>query len=484
MASGIDFTAMIKGQRQAEQDNWANIREIQNQQKYAIEREDSLAKLFDRRTERDAAAYLSNLQPVLQRMTDSGTSPVDALVQTKNAIVSQAEYQALPAQTQTAVLNKLGEMAALQAQSLMSAGKLAEAQALIAQFGKVSPINELGAAMFTGDVDKSLAALNARNPGGTPWVKSPDGLNVSNGSLTIPVGQFLNAVAGSLGTSGSAAGVYNATAQAEQDARAMAAAGALKTEQQTAVEKAAREAAELDIIRWQMSLPGKPVPDILYERAGRPVPGAAAPATTTAVTPVAPTGVAPVAAPDPVQLAALSPQEANTLLQQQFGELQAQDQSLAAQRARLEAAIGTLPRPTQTPNLRAESMAPGMITTETGPDVQVRSKLLEELNKVVAQQQSTQSALSQLTQQFRQQEVRSKVQGALGALPAFQSAQIDAIVEIGQRPDRAAGYRKTGQAVLNVVLPKLRQQLDAIADKSSPEAVRLATALANLGGVR
>ena len=231
MATGIDFTALIEGERLADTANWANIRRIQDQEDYAIKRERALAQLGAERQGREASHYLSTILPNLQRYADQGLNPVDALINQRSAIQNDPQFQSMAPEVQTQVINGLGQTASLHMQALKNAGNYTDLQRLVDAFGGTNPVNPLGAAVASGDPMAIFNAVNAQSPGAVKL--SADGKFVQDATgRQVALGDWAAYVAAGLGQANSAAGSMSAfQAQGQQD-RATAAAEKLKAEEE------------------------------------------------------------------------------------------------------------------------------------------------------------------------------------------------------------------------------------------------------------
>lgn len=234
MAQGIDFTALIKGQQMADQSNWSNIRRIQEQDTYAIARESALAKQMEERQKREATHYLSTIMPNLARYADQGLNPVDALLNQRAAIQNDTNgFGMLAPETQSLVLNGLGETAKLQVQALANAGKWDDVQRLTAAFGGVNPVNPLGPAIASGDPLAVFNAVNAQSPGA--FTLTPDQkFVVDRTGKQIALNDWVANVAAGAGPGNSVAGSYGAFYQQGQQDRAQTAADSLMKQEQTA----------------------------------------------------------------------------------------------------------------------------------------------------------------------------------------------------------------------------------------------------------
>ena len=151
MAQGIDFTGLIRGQQMADNANWANIRRIQDQDTYAIQREEQLAKQQQQRQGREASTYLSTILPNLQRYADQGLNPVDALINQREAIQNDQAFQGMSPEVQTQILNGLGQTASLHMQALKNSGDYTNLQKLVSTFGGTNTVKRGLVGRFTAD---------------------------------------------------------------------------------------------------------------------------------------------------------------------------------------------------------------------------------------------------------------------------------------------------------------------------------------------
>ena len=233
MAQGIDFTGLIRGSQMADNANWANIRRIQDQDTYAIQREEALAKQLQQRQGREASHYLSTILPNLQRYADQGLNPADALINQRAAIQNDASFQSMSPEVQTQILNGLGQTAALHMQGLAKSGDYTTLQKLVSAFGVSNPINPLGAAVASGDPMAVLKELNVRT--NDAYAMSPDGKSAIYKATgqAIPLETLVANVAAGLGNENSAAGVYGALHQQSQQDRTLSAAEAQQQQSDT-----------------------------------------------------------------------------------------------------------------------------------------------------------------------------------------------------------------------------------------------------------
>ena len=232
MATGIDFTALIRGAERADNANWANIRRIQEQEQYGFSREQQLAKQLQERQNREATRYLSTVMPNLQRWADLKKNPVDALLNQRSLIQNHADFQSMTPEVQTLILNGLGETAKLQMQALANSGQWDDLKRLTAAFGGINPVNPLGIAVASGDPLQVFKAVSERSPGA--YTLSDDQkFVVDRAGNSVPLTDWAAYTAAGLGEANSAAGGLNASQQAGQQQRAQTAADTLKVQEQT-----------------------------------------------------------------------------------------------------------------------------------------------------------------------------------------------------------------------------------------------------------
>ncbi len=307
MAQGIDFTGLIRGQQMADNANWANIRRIQDQDTYAIQREEQLAKQQQQRQGREASTYLSTILPNLQRYADQGLNPVDALINQRAAIQNDQAYQRMSPEVQTQILNGLGQTASLHMQALAKAGDHTNLQRLVSTFGGTNPINPLGAAVASSDPTSIFNAVKARGAA----IELVDGnvVDTATGSK-VPLTEWAAYVAAGAGETNSAAGGLSAfQAQGQQD-RALTAAEAQQKQSDTYQAALALQSGMAPAV--VMAIFGAADPAVFT--AGAPViPGAAAGPTIATPeqmaalnTPIVPGAAAGPTVATPEQMAALS----------------------------------------------------------------------------------------------------------------------------------------------------------------------------------
>ena len=340
MATGIDFMAINRGREAALSDNYKDIRRIQEQDQYAIKREDDLYNLGQRRANRDATSYLSTLQTNLQRLADAGRDPVDALIAQNAAIMADPTFQAKPPETQSAILNGLRQNAAVQAELLAKAGNYEGINKLTSAFGTTSPINPLGVAIATGNPLLVVEAINAKAPG-TATI-SPDGQFVIDATgAQVPINQYVAYVSAAQ----SAAAGPSAAYAAQQQQRTTAAADAQKQQQDTYNAQLLLQTGRFTPEQVAAIYPNATLP--VAAAPGSELSGAATPATPDQVaalsTPIVPgadaaTPSAPVEASAIQQLGALVQQANAPQLDSSLATIQKKIAEAQAEIKRLDAA--------------------------------------------------------------------------------------------------------------------------------------------------
>ena len=424
MAQGIDFTGLIRGQQMADNANWANIRRIQDQDTYAIQREEQLAKQLQQRQGREASTYLSTILPNLQRYADQGLNPVDALINQRAAIQNDQAFQSMSPEVQTQILNGLGQTASLHMQALKNSGDYTNLQKLVSTFGGTNPINQLGAAVASGDPTSIFNAVKARGAA----IELIDGNVVDTATgRKVPLTDWAAYTAAGLGTENSAAGSYGAfQAQGQQD-RTLSAAEAQQKQSDTYQAALALQSGMDPAVVKSIFKAADPA----VFTAGAPViPGAAAGPTVATPeqvaalnTPIVPGAATPGAAPAAVETPAPVWQQLVTQIQ-------------AATAPQLDSSLTTIVEQIKTGAARAQQLqttkqqlkeqvpiyaaAANKEGGVTGPARRMLLAIQQQITQIDTEAQALTKNMQGFTQLAQQIQTRKQLLGlpAMGAAPA------------------------------------------------------------------
>ena len=201
----IDFTALSRGRRRAELDNQADERFLRERERYDFERAGREQRWQDQQWQRQAAAYLAPLVGNQQLAADAGVGAADFLLQQREQIIADPNFQAMPPEVQSQVLNQLRGSAITTAQQAQSQGDLDLANQLVQAFGNFPVASGVDQALLTGDPARIAEAMNQQF--GSNLQIDADGM-VDIGGVRVPAIEAIRAAtaAGSpLGALGTAA---------------------------------------------------------------------------------------------------------------------------------------------------------------------------------------------------------------------------------------------------------------------------------------
>ena len=163
---GIDLLGVARGRRAAQNDNYEDLRRLQEQEKFAFDREQRMADLQERQYGRMAAEFTAPLLMRQQQMADGidgqpGKNNLEALLTLRGEIMQDPRFLSAPPQVQERVLQQLGASAAAVAQQAITAGDPTAAQRLLTGFG-VNYVSPLGQVAQSGNpaliIDTAIAS--------------------------------------------------------------------------------------------------------------------------------------------------------------------------------------------------------------------------------------------------------------------------------------------------------------------------------------
>lgn len=173
----IDFMGFARGAALADEMNWRD--RLRSQDEIRLQR-----SMDDEQHERQARTYMASLLTNMQTAASAGVDPTDFFIQQREQMLADPNFQAMPAEVQHLVINRLGNSAALQLQALKNAGDVQGIQRLSDAFGLTSPVNAPAMAGHVGDYGAQINAINAMY--GSDIQLSPDGSTVSMAGLSMP----------------------------------------------------------------------------------------------------------------------------------------------------------------------------------------------------------------------------------------------------------------------------------------------------------
>lgn len=168
----IDFNAITRGQRAAQQDNQRDLAERRREEEFAFNRDQRMISLETQRWDRQAASYAAPLLGNMQQAADAGQDDITFLINQRKVVQEDPAFQAFPPEVQQRVLKQLGEAAQITAQQRLNAGDPAAARELYKAFGWQGQIPQQDVAFKTGDIGQIVSAID---PGGTLLAANPDG---------------------------------------------------------------------------------------------------------------------------------------------------------------------------------------------------------------------------------------------------------------------------------------------------------------------
>lgn len=198
--AGIDFMAIARGRQLARDENWQDVKRAQEEQKFAIQREKWQDEVRELAFNREAQAYVAPLVGNMQAAASAGIGSAEYLIQQREQILADPNFQRFSPEVQNRVLTTLGQSVRGQLQDLQRMGQPQEAIRLAQAYGLVPPANALDVARFSGDPMAILDFFNSQyganlnvNPDGTVTVA---GQNVPLDQLAYVLAQTGQGAAG------------------------------------------------------------------------------------------------------------------------------------------------------------------------------------------------------------------------------------------------------------------------------------------------
>lgn len=187
---GIDFNALTRGRRLAEQDNIAAAKERRIADAYEFQREEALRQRDEQGWNRQAQAYTAPILANWHNAADAGMSPADFFINQRESVLADQGFQGLSPEVQQRVLQSLGQSVAIQLQDAQRSGNLTDAARLARAYG-INPdtvASPVDLARQSGDIEQQIAAANLMY--GSNLVLNDDG-TVDIAGVKVPAVQAL-----------------------------------------------------------------------------------------------------------------------------------------------------------------------------------------------------------------------------------------------------------------------------------------------------
>lgn len=210
----IDFMAIAKGRQLARNENWQDRVRAQQEEKYAIQRELWQDQIAERAINRESQAYVAPLISNMQMAASAGVTPVDFLIQQREQVMADPNFQNASPEVQQRILNTLGQTVRAQLQDLQRTGDFGSVQRLAQAYGLISPTTDIDVARAQGDPETILNATNAQF--GSNFTLNPDGRTVTVAGVNVPVEQVAYAITQAGGQGAAALPVVTGTLQQQQ----------------------------------------------------------------------------------------------------------------------------------------------------------------------------------------------------------------------------------------------------------------------------
>jgi hypothetical protein len=228
----IDFTSIYRGRRAARQDIQAERLSAQREEEFAFQRQQREQQALSQSYDRDATAYTATLLGNMQQAANAGQSDLDYMIEQRNVVLQDPNFQAFSPEVQQRVLARLGSAAQVTAQQYVDAGELSAARRLYDAWGWGNQISDKRIAASSGNIGSILATYD---PKGELYKANPDGtVTILATGVNVPQDRFAAAIAA--GGAGAvpviSAGVSVENTQREQIDTANAAALAAARQQQ------------------------------------------------------------------------------------------------------------------------------------------------------------------------------------------------------------------------------------------------------------
>jgi len=166
--TGIDFMAVATGRQKALDDNWQDRLRAEQSAEFNYNAEGRAQQgvvrqqAFDKgQAEQEAAFFLAPMTAFRQKAADSGIPADQFLIDYRQSIMNDPNFQSKAPEVQRGILEQLGVSAALEAQSLLAQGNpesTAKGQALLRTFGATGQINSADTSFTSGDIPGFLKA--------------------------------------------------------------------------------------------------------------------------------------------------------------------------------------------------------------------------------------------------------------------------------------------------------------------------------------
>lgn len=317
--AGLDFTAIIKGQRAAQADERQRRADQRSEVDFQFQQDQRRTALEQQSWDQEAAAYTSSLLTNMQRAADAGQNDLDFLIAQREAVLGDPTFNSFTPEVQQRVLKQLGEAAQVTSQQYVQAGDPAAARRLYGAFGWAGQIPQREVAFTSGDVGQIISSID---PGKTLLRDNGDGTHTY-----VPTGQIMRAdrlaAVVQAGGGAQALPLLSATLYQEEQQAKQQAQWQLQLQEQTLQGQGFLKQLDGTWLHptTGVKLPAIQLPGATPAAAGA-APGAPAPPQ------VLPVGTAPVAVPDATPVSPIP--GAITSLQQHYATLPQQQQQVAA----------------------------------------------------------------------------------------------------------------------------------------------------------
>lgn len=158
----IDFTAIYKGRRAAQNDIRAERLSDQREEEFAFQRQQREQQALGQSFDRDATAYTATLLGNMQKAASAGQSDLDYMIEQRNVVLQDPNFQAFSPEVQQRVLTRLGSAAQVTAQQYVDAGELSAARRLYDAWGWGGQISDKRIAASTGNISTILSTYDPK----------------------------------------------------------------------------------------------------------------------------------------------------------------------------------------------------------------------------------------------------------------------------------------------------------------------------------
>lgn len=181
----IDFMGFARGAAMADEMNWRDRVRQQDRDRLDRSREDETH-------ERQARTYMASMLTNMQTAASAGVDPTDYFIQQREQMMADPNFQAMPAEVQHLVINRMGNSVALQMQALKNSGDMQGMARLSEAFGLTNPDNPAALAAASGDYAQQIQAVNQMY--GSNIQLSPDGTTVDWNGMQMPAHEAIAAL--------------------------------------------------------------------------------------------------------------------------------------------------------------------------------------------------------------------------------------------------------------------------------------------------